>query len=517
MSITTGQNAVASDFITYAEKNGTPANDAGRVPQLETTGKLHPFFVGENIQRSFTAKENITAGEPVGISNLVPNNVAKAFTSTYSVAHGVSSPQGVGNAYGSAPIPVGGDKFVWFTHTTAGSDTLFVSCASINTATKVVTCGTAVTVATAFTPVTTQLPTVALCKLGTDKFIIFYLLDSSAVNIKYRVGTISGTTITLGTEATFVTSASTVATSTSFGADFISADKGCFFHKNATVADSRVYAFTVSGTTATAGTGVNPTYNENLQSRIKTIGTDKFVLVTVSTAGSDLNGQVFTCSGGTTLTAGTAQQLSGVGANVVAVGRLTVISPATDVFFCEFTQSGSTSGICSATVSTRTITSVTADLTVGGISGSGMHYASATQLYLWDFVNFKIMGATISGSTLSYNSNSLAGVMPSAMLDFFTTDNGYPIAWQIDATNLIVWIFGMSNNILGIAQSAVSAGESVNVIISGVDTNQTGLQAGAYYTVASGGTLTFATSQASTSTAQLGVWKAISTTEILVR
>lgn len=44
MSITTGQNGVASDFITQAEKNATPANDAGRVPQLETDGKLSGFF-----------------------------------------------------------------------------------------------------------------------------------------------------------------------------------------------------------------------------------------------------------------------------------------------------------------------------------------------------------------------------------------------------------------------------------------------------------------------------------------
>jgi hypothetical protein len=44
MAITAGQNALASDFITKAEKNATPANDSGRVPQLETDGKLHGFF-----------------------------------------------------------------------------------------------------------------------------------------------------------------------------------------------------------------------------------------------------------------------------------------------------------------------------------------------------------------------------------------------------------------------------------------------------------------------------------------
>lgn len=44
MSITSGQNAVASDFINQAAKNATPANDAGRVPKLESDGKLAGFF-----------------------------------------------------------------------------------------------------------------------------------------------------------------------------------------------------------------------------------------------------------------------------------------------------------------------------------------------------------------------------------------------------------------------------------------------------------------------------------------
>jgi len=44
MSITTGQNGLASDFIKQSEKNATPSNDDGRVPQLESDGKLAGFF-----------------------------------------------------------------------------------------------------------------------------------------------------------------------------------------------------------------------------------------------------------------------------------------------------------------------------------------------------------------------------------------------------------------------------------------------------------------------------------------
>jgi len=44
MAITAGQNALASDFITESEKDATPSNDAGRVPQLESDGKLDGYF-----------------------------------------------------------------------------------------------------------------------------------------------------------------------------------------------------------------------------------------------------------------------------------------------------------------------------------------------------------------------------------------------------------------------------------------------------------------------------------------
>lgn len=44
MSITTGQNGNASDFISRSQKDATPSNDAGRVPKLESDGKVHGFF-----------------------------------------------------------------------------------------------------------------------------------------------------------------------------------------------------------------------------------------------------------------------------------------------------------------------------------------------------------------------------------------------------------------------------------------------------------------------------------------
>lgn len=44
MAITIGSNALATDFILQSEKNATPANDSGRVAQLEADGKISAFF-----------------------------------------------------------------------------------------------------------------------------------------------------------------------------------------------------------------------------------------------------------------------------------------------------------------------------------------------------------------------------------------------------------------------------------------------------------------------------------------
>lgn len=45
MSITPGSDGDASDFIDESERDSTPANDAGRVPKLESDGRLHGAFL----------------------------------------------------------------------------------------------------------------------------------------------------------------------------------------------------------------------------------------------------------------------------------------------------------------------------------------------------------------------------------------------------------------------------------------------------------------------------------------
>lgn len=66
MAITVDSTADPSDFINHSEKNPTPANDAGRVPKLESSGKLHPFFLDPYTE--ITAGDDFTAPVPVFIN-----------------------------------------------------------------------------------------------------------------------------------------------------------------------------------------------------------------------------------------------------------------------------------------------------------------------------------------------------------------------------------------------------------------------------------------------------------------
>jgi len=69
MSITAGQDIVTTDFINESERDATPANDAGRVPQLESDGYLHRNFIRDvsvRVKRA-TAFQMAAAGLDDGI------------------------------------------------------------------------------------------------------------------------------------------------------------------------------------------------------------------------------------------------------------------------------------------------------------------------------------------------------------------------------------------------------------------------------------------------------------------
>ncbi len=511
-----GTNMVLST-PTYPTTAGTSGNiltsDGTNWTSAAPTG-------GSSISTTLTASENLTIGQPVGTDNFTAGNISRANRTVSSVAHGVTTPVFSGNN-NQLYCAIGGNKFVYLNYTSATSDTLFAQVGSIDTTTMTMTLGTALAVATAFTPSGSNLANTAICKLDTDKFVVMYLLDASTTVIKYRVGTVSGTTITFGTEATFATAGSTVVTSSSWGADFISTDKGIMYFKAATTTNSKMFAFTASGTVLTIGTGVTPgTQSQlNLASFIKKIGTDKYVLVTPDT-GTSIYAQVCTLSG-TTITAGTEAQISTV-VSSGGVGVLQVVSPATDVFVLRIRGSSSNIALVVAcTVSGTTITAGT-----GVSSTSVANFALSGGIYALNSSTLYVSGGTsvsnaIQKFTLSGNTLTLTGVVAQTFTSvgfngIIAMDNGYMVTADLTSTTLDAWIQGMSNNFIGIVQSSPSQTQTASVVVAGVDANQSGLFPGGSYLV-SNGTLTFISSLTTVNTLNdLDIVKAISTTQIIV-
>lgn len=469
------------------------------------------FGVGQPGQflKNFTSRIALTLGQPVGIANLIDNYVAPSNLSVSSASHGIPNTSSVGLRQKNT-CAIGGDKFVSITDSTDSSGTLYAQVGSINTSTNVLTLGTAAVVATTITPyaINSVLQNACICKLDTDKFIVFYLLDASTTVIKYRVGTVSGTTITFGTEATATTAASTLVTSSGFISETIGTDKGVFVYKAGTSANSRILAFTVSGTVATFGTPVAlGAVNQSFTSveAIRKIGTDKFVLVTASDP--NIYSQVGTISG-TTITLG-----SEVTTSVTSVNQnvpITIISPATDVYIVStgITAGGNSNNIVAFSVSGTVPTPGTGLVVLTGVS-STIVFKDTTNSYLFDGSNNDVKIITRSGTTLTLSSTSIKEFTSANFDTCLLLDNNYPIAIKETATTVTVWIYGMSNNFIGFAQSTVSAGQQVAVAYRGIDTNQSGLTAGAAY-LPTGGALVITDNIFTTNTI-----KAISATEVI--
>lgn len=464
-----------------------------------TTGNINDLgtntFISPNDQY-LIASQNLTAGQPVGISN-ISGGVALARKTSSTAAHGITSPA-LTTVHANLACEIGGDKFVYMTYK-LGGDTLYAQVGSIATTTNTLTLGTAQLITADLAPEGTNLRNVCVCKLDTDKFIVFYVTNSAATAIKYVVGTVSGTTITLGSAATAITSGVAVQTSLCFTAAFLSTDKGVFCFKAATVTSSKITVFTVSGTTATfSGAAVTPGTNSrtNVFSQIVKIGTDKWALVTPNAANS-VYGEVSTCSG-TVITQGTEAQVS-TATSAATNLNFQVVSPTTDVFV--FRSQGSSADIAlvgASTVSTRTITAGTpvntAAVSTNFAVNGGIYVQSATELWIFGgnlSTNTGVYKMTLSGSTLT-NVGTLVLTLTSPTTSGnnsipIAIANSYPVTVSQDATNIQAWIKGMSNNWIGFSKTTTSKGSIATINIQGsVNSSQSGLVSGGFYLVSAG-------------------------------
>jgi hypothetical protein len=91
MPITPDNTARADDFIFESEKDGTPANDEGRVPKLESDGKLDSFFTkvkfgGDGSDGALTISSGTTTIDLAGAKVLIKNYSSISITGTGKLA-----------------------------------------------------------------------------------------------------------------------------------------------------------------------------------------------------------------------------------------------------------------------------------------------------------------------------------------------------------------------------------------------------------------------------------------------
>lgn len=458
---------------------------------------------GTVLNKILTANEDLTAGQTVGISNNISGDkVSRANRFNQAITSNASNTGTLTPSNPNHSCPIGGDKFAFIVEQTS-DDGLYVAVGSVNTNTLTTSLGTAVAVTTDIAS------TATICKLDTDKFIVLYQEDASSTIIKYRIGTVSGTAITLGSAATFATAGSAF---TSLSSDYLSTDKAVMFYGcSPTHTDSRVIVFTTSGTTVSAtgtpasiGTSID---NDVSVPRIKKTDTDTFILVTASGYA-----QAGTCIGGTTITFGSNTQFSSSTAGTTYGNNVAVLASGLVVISFELT-----SDAVEYIAGTLSGTTLSFGTPVAGSTSSFPIYSDSSSSFLATNTSGTISTRryTVSGTAITLDKTVILGMQN--YQNFIPMDNSYYVLIATATTTVNINVQGMSNNFLGIAQATVSKGQTVSVLYSGEDTNQTGLVAGGIYEPDGTGSLSLVSSTSTSFVAgKQPKLKAINSTTILI-
>ena len=458
---------------------------------------------GTNLSRTFTAMENLTAGDKVGISNFT-GGVSRTGTLGYFTESSFTAPSSPG---GHSTIQVATDKILTIYEDQISNDLLaIVSIVDRTDLQNALSFSSPVTISTNVTVGT--LYGYYACKLDTDKVLIVYTDPADGKKITCVVGTISGTTLTLGTPQLIDTTAAGTSQIQIWAAQ-IGTDKAVITYMAVVsgTPTSKTVALTVSGTVATIGTPVSLNASLSDQfNRVVKVATDKFAVMNKNYL------QVGTISG-TTITLGTAVQTFATGGSGSELANSILVSPDTNVVVIAENVGSSTYKAIACTISGTTITAGTA-VTLAGTTTGALYAVSTSELYVGSGTS-TYSKLTLSGTTLTNT-----GVITKIYLAEKIVDmSGYFLVLEPIASNPVRYsLSGYTNNFVGIVQANATRGNPVSVVYKGIDINQSGLIAGSYYTIGDGGTLTFT----ATDTANLDTIPeqtrvlAVSDTEIII-
>lgn len=429
---------------------------------------------GSALAVSQNANEDLTTGQTVGVAAFgggVARSTRRTTTITLPDTADVNVP--------TRQVGIGGDK-IFVIYKVSGASTLKGVVGTIDRATNTISFGTAVTYTTSLNASNDF----AICKLDTNKVGVLFAESGAPKQIIICVGTVSGTTITAGSNQNFG-SALTNNLADIF-AEQLSTDKAVVYTVEASSPNYSVRAFTVSGTTlGTVGSPVSTTDNYYY---LVNIGTDKFAM------NREDKVRVGTVSG-TTITLGTAATLpSGAGSG--SAYEYDICSLGTDAFAVTSHQGSTASYAYACSVSGTTITVSSAfDLGVTQNVAGILKIDATHALVNGGFASGKaykvlvISGASVTDSYDIDDSSSVASILAHNAVQL---DGYFCIFDKTDYVNTAndnkLFIQGMAlGKMPGIVTAGVARGNPVNIFVKGRNTSQSGLVAGQRYTSSGGG------------------------------
>lgn len=433
-----GRVELATDAEVLAGTNTSGSNPLVMQPSQLALGNI--------IQA--TLEKDLTAGTLVGISNMISQSttfVNQAFVTDINVTF----PQQV-DLY-IARIPLDSTRLLIVYYTTS-TTTLRAVVATWNYATDSITLGTEQTISTGPFLVSGGTPTAIAVQSTTDKVVVSYVLNATPTVVNCKILDMTGASISVGAERTLYTAPSALGNPSGLKMCNIGTNKLQLMVVPTTTTNTRTLAFTVSGTTVTAGAVQTPDATlQALSATLVKLNTDKFF---IGISGTTANFQVGTVSG-TTTTLTALQTFAAGGAAVGVFAELT-----TNKLVYAYGTGASIDRLTTIDCPATTITVGGSPVTVAGSSGFTVLVKSET-----DF----IYGYN-SGSDTRYFQCSNSGTTITATeatrinFTFEAVLNSRYVNISLQGTTVIPFRReGMAVNQIGILNTGGSRGATVNV------------------------------------------------------
>lgn len=475
-----------------------------------------------NTYEIYIAGETLTKGQAVGLSST--SVVRRAFFSSFG-SLGAETIANSNATQNCAVAEIGTDKFV-IVYRDVTSNEIQARVATVSGTTP--TFGTEAVVATG----ATAQVLIDVCKLDTDKFVAVYTNAGPGVARRARAATVSGTTITLGTEIDF--GDATGGVHLAYKCAQLATDKFIALTVTSVVA-SRLWANTVSGTTITKGSDSDPGIGspaddgiyDNVRASVAQVTTDKFIIAYRKTADNDGYVQVGTTSG-TTITLGAETAF-----NAADTNSIDVIAPSATNAVLSYRDEGNlnqgTLVACTISGTTPTFGSESVfetgatkftSLTTAPNSVVVIAYQDDDDTDKGKIVSAKVVGSTISniGSSIAITTfnDAITTFIVSARTNTGSGRGDFVVFYRDEGNTNQGTVILMEGtyfpNFIGIAQQNTGTDSKLTVQVRGVERNQSGLTVSTDYYILDG---VLSTDSSNGASAFVGV--ARSATEIFLR